>query len=239
MRKPSRPPRYSQELAVLYEDDSVLAIDKPAGLAAVPIKGSDSPSALSLLSALLARKRQRAMVVHRIDRFTSGILLFAKTEGDRERLIRQFLNHAPVREYLTVVRGRLESKEGTLVHYLRRDGMFQKLRIEKDAEAARAELRYFVERPLTGATLVRVALVTGLQNQIRAQFSAIGHPVIGDRKYHPAESSERRIGRVALHATRLQFVHPRTRENISIDCAPPRDFQQLILGLSPRAREGR
>jgi 23S rRNA pseudouridine1911/1915/1917 synthase len=110
--------------------------------------------------------------------------------------------------------------------------MFQKLRTENDAEAARAELRYSVERLLKGATLVRVALVTGLQNQIRAQFSAIGHPVIGDRKYHPGEASERLIARVALHAAHVEFVHPRSRENISIDCAPPEDFQRLVKGLS-------
>ncbi|MBZ5724052.1 MAG: RNA pseudouridine synthase [Acidobacteriia bacterium] len=217
----------------------MVVLDKPAGLPAVPIKGSDSPSALSLLSARLARKRQRALVVHRIDRFTSGVLLFAKTEPDREILVRQFLSHTPVRQYLAVLRGRLEAREGTLVHYFRREGMFQKLRTESDAEAARAELRYSVERLLRGATLVRVALLTGLQNQIRAQFSAIGHPVVGDRKYHPAESSERLIARVALHATHLQFVHPRSREGISIDCELPCDLRHLIQGLSPRARECR
>jgi len=224
---------------VLYEDDAVVVLDKPAGLPSVPIKGSDSPSALSLLSARLAPKRQRALVVHRIDRFTSGILVFAKTEPDREILVRQFLRHTPVRQYLAVLRGSLEAREGTLVHYFRREGMFQKLCTERDAEAARAELRYSVERPLRGATLVRVALATGLQNQIRTQFSAIGHPVVGDRKYHPAEASERLIARVALHAAHVQFVHPRSRENISIDCQPPADFQNLIQLLSPPARERR
>jgi len=222
---------------VLYEDDAVVVLDKPAGLAAVPIKGSGSPSALSLLSARFALKRQRALVVHRIDRFASGILLFAKTEPDREILVRQFLGHTPVRQYLAVLRGRLDANEGTLVHYFRRVGMFQQLRTERDAEAARAELRYSVERLLPGATLVRVALVTGLQNQIRAQFSVIGHPVIGDRKYHPAESSEPLISRVALHAAHVQFVHPRSRESISIDCELPRDFQHLLLGLSQQRKK--
>ncbi len=206
MRKPSRkarrpakpdrkdrPPRFSPELPVLYEDDAVVAVDKPAGLAAVPIPGSHTPSALSLVGARLALKRRRAFVVHRIDRFTSGILLFAKSECDREILVRQFLAHTPVRQYLAVLRGRLQAREGTLIHYFRRVGMFQELRTAGDAEAARAELRYSVERLLPAATLVRVALVTGLQNQIRAQFAAIGHPVVGDRKYHPPESSERLI----------------------------------------------
>jgi len=217
---------------VLYEDDAVAVLDKPAGLAAVPIQGSDAPSALSLLSARLKPKRQRAFVVHRIDRYTSGILLFAKTERDRDTLVRQFLRHTPTRQYLAVVRGRLAAREGTLVHYFRREGMFQRLRTESDPEAARAELRYTVERNLRGASLVRVALVTGLQNQIRAQFSAIGHPVVGDRKYHAEEASERRIGRVALHAAHLQFIHPRSGEGVSVDCETPPDFRSLLQALS-------
>jgi len=229
-RDGGRPSRSSRSLNVLYEDEAIVAVNKPAGLASVPVRGSDAPSAVSLLSAQL--KRQRVLVVHRIDRFTSGILLFAKTDADRDRLVRQFLAHLPVREYLAVVRGHLASKAGTLVQYFRKAGMFQKLTTASDAEAARAELRYSVERFLRGATLVRVTLVTGLQNQIRVQFSAIGHPVIGDRKYHPDEASERRIARVALHATRLEFQHPRTRATVTIDCDLPPDFQSLVRSLS-------
>ena len=210
-----------------------MALNKPAGLPAVPVPGADTPSAWSLLSAELKRRKQRAFVVHRIDRFTSGLLLFAKTEPDRDALVRQFLAHTSVREYLAVVRGHLAAKEGTLVHYFRREGMFQKIIHEKDREAARAELRYVVERRLRAASLVRVTLVTGLQNQIRVQFSAIGHPVIGDRKYHPEEASERRIARVALHASHLEFVHPRSRQTVSLDCDPPPDFQRLVQALSP------
>ena len=92
-----RQPRSSREVAVLYEDDAVIVLNKPAGLLAVPIKGSDVPSALSLLIAELKPRRQRALIVHRIDRFASGILLFAKTNRDRDALIQQFLAHTPVR----------------------------------------------------------------------------------------------------------------------------------------------
>lgn len=237
-RQTRRPPPFPREIPILYEDDAVIVIDKPAGLVAVPIPGAATPSALSLLSAHLEAQRQRALIVHRIDRFTSGILLFAKTAPDREALIRQFLGHEPERDYLAVVRGHLAAQQGTLVHYFRRIGMFQKLRTETDAEAVRAELRYSAERLLRGATVVRIALVTGLQNQIRAQFSAIGHPVIGDRKYHPAEASEALIARVALHAVHLRFVHPRSGKSISIECKPPHDFEQLLVRLRPSARKG-
>jgi 23S rRNA pseudouridine1911/1915/1917 synthase len=235
-REVRRRPRVSREVAVLYEDDAVIVLNKPAGLLAVPIKGSDVPSALSLLIAELKPRRQRALIVHRIDRFASGILLFAKTDRDRDTLIRQFLAHTPVRKYLAVVRGRLKQETGTLVHYFRREGMHQQLRTARDPEAARAELRYAVERSFANATLVRVELVTGLQNQIRAQFSAMGHPLIGDRKYHSKEADERLIDRVALHAAYLEFVHPRSGETITIECTPPADFQNLVRLLAHSGR---
>ena len=228
--------RLPRELAILYEDQAALALDKPAGLPAVPIPGARTPSALSLLAAALKPKKQSVFVVHRIDRFTSGILLFAKTERDRQALIRQFLAHTPVRQYLAVIRGRLETSEGTLVHYLRRDGMFQKLTTDGNPQAARAELRYSVEREFPAASLVRVDLVTGLQNQIRVQFSAIGHPVVGDRKYQQAESAERLIDRVALHACLLEFAHPRTGRPVAIHCKPPADFRALTTALSGQSR---
>jgi RluA family pseudouridine synthase len=228
-----------RQLHVLYEDDAVVVLNKRAKLLAVPADNSDTTSALSLLSAELKSKRQRAFIVHRIDRHTSGILLFAKTWPDREALVQQFIRHTPVREYLAVVRDRLEVREGTLVHHFRQEGMFQKVTTDCDPKAVRAELRYSVERRLKGASLVRVSLVTGLQNQIRVQLSAIGHPVIGDKKYNPPEKLERRITRVALHATRLQFIHPRSGEPVSIDCEPPPDFQSLLRALEFPIRPGR
>jgi 23S rRNA pseudouridine1911/1915/1917 synthase len=231
--------RFSGELSVLYEDDAIIALNKPAKLLAVPAENSSAPSALSLVSAELRRRRQRALVVHRIDRYTSGILLFAKTWPDREALVRQFLEHSPVRQYLAVVRGHLESKDGTLVHHFRQEGMFQKVTRSRDPKGTRAELRYSVERLLRGASLVRVSLMTGLQNQIRVQLSALGHPVIGDRKYHPEEAAERRITRVALHAAHLEFAHPRTGKIVSIDCEPPAEFQSLVQALEFRSRPGR
>jgi 23S rRNA pseudouridine1911/1915/1917 synthase len=223
---------FPRQVSVLYEDEALIVLDKPPGLLAVPIKGSRTPSALSVLTARLERDKERAFVVHRIDRFASGALLFAKTPPDRHVLIQQFLAHTPVRQYLAVVRGRVAKESGTLVHYFKREGMFQQLRTARDTKASRAELRYKVERLFADATLVRIELETGLQNQIRAQFAALGHPIIGDRKYHRPEAREQLIARVALHAANLQFVHPRSKETISVPCKPPADFQHLIRELS-------
>jgi len=224
--------RFPREVAVVYEDDAVVVLNKPPGLLAVPIPGSDTPSALSILSADLKQRRQRAFIVHRIDRFASGALLFAKTRAARDALVRQFLAHTPLREYLAVVRGNLPQQNETLVHHFRREGMFQKMTSERDRKGARAELRYRVERQLRAASLVRVQLITGLQNQIRVQFAAIGHPVVGDRKYSRAEAAEQRIARVALHAAYLEFEHPHSGEKVTIECGPPADFQSLVKALS-------
>jgi 23S rRNA pseudouridine1911/1915/1917 synthase len=223
-----------KELFISFEDESVIAVDKPAGLPAIPIPNSEADSAWSMLSAMLKRKRARAYVVHRIDRFTSGLMLFAKTEGDRDVMVKQFLAHTPVREYLAVVRGKLPEKEGVMVHHFRKEGLFQRVRPAGEPGSARAELRYRVERPLRGASLVRVSIVTGLQNQIRAQFSAAGHPVIGDRKYNPEEAKEKHIDRVALHSAHLEFRHPRTRKMIVVESEPPPDFKSLVKMLSPK-----
>ena len=228
--------RFPREVAVLYEDDAVIVLNKPPGLLAVPIKGSHTPSALSLVGEELKHKRQRALIVHRIDRFSSGILLFAKTNQDRDSLIKQFLAHTPFRQYLAVVRGQVDQQSAKLIHYLRREGMFQLLRTARDPKASKAELDYSVERVFRDATLVRVNLITGLQNQIRAQFAAIGHPIIGDRKYNQKEAEERWIDRVALHAAHLEFTHPRTGKRVAIDCEPPEDFQRLVKILERSGR---
>ena len=117
--------------------------------------------------------------------------------------------------------------------------MFQQLRTERDPKRLALNFDIPSNAFLRSASLVRVTLVTGLQNQIRVQFSAIGHPVIGDRKYHLAESSERLIDRVALHAAHLQFVHPRSGESVSIDCELPPDFRHLVRELSRSSRARR
>lgn len=225
-RTPRRP-----SIDVLFEDRFLLAVQKAPGLPSVPIRGSDVPSALSLAAQLLDRKKQHPYIVHRIDRFTSGVLLFAKNRSSREKLIEQFLAHEPKREYLAVVRGRLEGSRGTLVHYLRKEGFHQRLSNRSDKEAARAELSFTVREQFSDAALVEVSLATGLQNQIRVQFHAAGHPLIGDRKYRPSESEEQLIDRVALHAVRLTVEHPVTGRTLRIECPPPADFERLLSAL--------
>ena len=233
-RQERRRPRAARKLVVLYEDEAVIALNKPAGLTSVPAPGSDATSALTLLMEELSVKRgerssSTASIASRLASCCSR-----KPSAIATRSSGNFLRILPSANISLWCAGHLKLKEGTLVHFFRREGQFQKLSTQRDSQAARAELRYSLEQPLRGASLVRATLVTGFQNQIRVQFSAIGHPVIGDRKYHPSEASEPRIDRVALHAAHLEFIHPRTEKRISIDCEPPPDFQSLLKSLQLR-----
>ncbi len=222
-------------LQVLYEDDAVVVLNKRAKLLAVPTDDSDAPSALSILSAeLKARGKRPLSCIASI--VTHPAFCSSQKPGQIEK--RSYNSLSCTHRCANISRrfADISAEEGTLVHHFRQEGMFQKVTTEGDPKASRAELRYSVEHSLKGASLVRVSLVTGLQNQIRVQLAAIGHPVIGDRKYNPSEKEERRITRVALHAARLQFLHPRSGEIICIDCEPPPDFQSLLkaLGLPMR-----
>ena len=178
-----RAPRWLREVAVLYEDDAVVVLDKPAGLPAVPIPGSDKPSAFSVLAATLKLQGQRTFVVHRIDRFSSGGAAVRQNRS-RPGQPRKAVSGAQAPAKVpgggsgagdARAKGRWCITSGAR-------GMRQQVRTEADPEAARAELQYRVERVLRDASVVEISLVTGLQNQIRAQFAALGHPVIGDRK---------------------------------------------------------
>jgi len=213
---------------VLYEDDDIIAIDKPPGLLSVPITGSAVPSAYSVLREQLGK----VYIVHRLDRYSSGILMFARTEEARHSLIQQFLAHTPKREYRALVQGELKTEKGELVHHFKlgREGFRQQLVTKKAPGAARAALTYSTVKRFQKATLIEVTLQSGLKNQIRAQFAAIGHPLIGERQYADA-SSEFPINHQALYASRLEFDHPMSKKRIVIKTDAPRDFVNVMQML--------
>ncbi len=225
MKKSARPARFQ----VLYEDSDIIAVNKAAGILSVPFQGGDSPNVYGLLKRYLARKKQRPSIVHRIDRYTSGILVFAKHDRARENLVRQFMRHLPRREYLAIVRGEPARKEGILVHHLRqiRSGFRQTVQEKPGKDTEEARLRYRVLRSANAVSIVAISLDTGLKNQIRAQFAAIGHPVVGDRQYSEDEAANSSIDHQALHAGYLQIVHPRTGKKMQFSIEPPRDFREF------------
>src|SRR5699024_101294 len=142
----------------------------------------------------------------------------------------KFRDHKPGRTYLAVVRGVMEENEGVLEHHLKlvKKGFRNIVVDPREEEAAPARLSYRVKERFQSATLVEIQLDTGLKNQIRVQFKQIGHQLVGDRHYAPEEKKEQLINRQALHASQLQFLHPRNNRSVQFEAKIPADMLRLI-----------
>jgi 23S rRNA pseudouridine1911/1915/1917 synthase len=220
---------------IALEDDDLVAVDKDPGVLTVPAPSSRGTSLVDrLLEMYRARgfRRPRLWVVHRIDRFTSGLVIFARREAAAARLIESFRRRSVLREYLAICHGVPRPAAARLVSRLVESRRTLKLRVTSDPGKGKvASCVYTTERVLTRAALLRVTLETGLRNQIRVQLAAAGHPLVGDRAY--GESSPL-IRRVALHAARLAFDHPSTGRRVALESPLPEDMARLVDRLSGR-----
>lgn len=215
---------------IVDQDKDIFVVDKPAGLLAVPIPDSNVKNLFDLVAGHLGKHGVRVGSVHRIDRYTSGLMVFAKNKRAYDNLYQQFRNHDPRRTYLAVVRGIIEEDEGTLEHHLKliKKG-FRNVVVDPGEEGATpARLSYKVRERFQSTTLVEVRLDTGLKNQIRVQFEHVGHQLVGDRHYAPEEKKEQLINRQALHALQLEFQHPRKRRSVQFEAKIPADMLRLI-----------
>lgn len=215
---------------IVHQDKDIFVVDKPAGLLAVPIPDSNVKNLFDLVADHLAKHGVRVGVVHRIDRYTSGLMVFAKNKRAYDDLVSKFRNQQPERTYLAIVRGIVEKDEGTLEHHLKliKEG-FRNIVVDPDEEGATpARLYYKVKERFLENTLVEVQLDTGLKNQIRVQFEHIGHQLVGDQHYAPEEESEPLINRQALHAWKLGFEHPRTGRMVDYEAKIPADMLRVI-----------
>lgn len=219
-----------RDFYIVHQDKDIFVVDKPAGLLAVPIPGSDVKNLSDLVAEHLGKHGVRVAAVHRIDRYTSGLMVFAKNERAYNRLVGQFRNHEPERCYLAIVRGCIEKDGGELIHHLKliKDG-FRNIVVNKNESGATyARLTYRVRERFLNTTLIEVYLDTGLKNQIRVQFEEEGYPLVGDQHYAPEEEDEPLINRQALHAYRLKFEHPRSHRQVSYEAKIPPDIMKLI-----------
>ena len=223
-----------RDFHIVHQDKDLLVVDKPPGLLAVPIPGSSVKNLETLVANFVARQGNTISTVHRIDRFTSGLMVFAKKERTYQYLRNLFQSQQVQRIYLAVVRDRPEPVEGELVHHMKRikDGFRNIVVPPGDSEGTRARLQYRTRKHLDGATLLEIELDTGLKNQIRVQFAEIGHPIVGDRHYAPKEEQEPLINRQALHAWKLKFPHPSTKQMMNFEAKKPPDFRGLLKALN-------
>jgi 23S rRNA pseudouridine1911/1915/1917 synthase len=242
---PDRPARrrVRTPLRVLAEDDDLIVVEKPAGLLSVPTAEREKDTLLSRVSLYLQhryRRRPYVGVVHRLDRDTSGALVFARSRETLRALQRLFREHAIEREYVALVEGQPPAS-GEFSAALAGDGTSEKRRLARGGERGlHAVTRYRVLERLAGAALVSVELETGRTHQIRIHFAAAGHPVLGDPVYRPRRLPAPTLAapRQMLHARRLGFAHPAGGRLLSVASEPPEDFARAIAALrSPHARK--
>ncbi|MGC9221622.1 MAG: RluA family pseudouridine synthase [Solirubrobacteraceae bacterium] len=223
---------------VIYEDDAVLVVDKPAGVVVHPARGHEQGT---LVQALAGRARGgdealRPGIVHRLDRDTSGLLVVAKSDQAHRRLREMLAEHEIHREYLALVDGRPPARTGTIEAPIGRDRQDRLIHSLNTDVPREARTHFELVEPLAHDTLLRVTLDTGRTHQIRVHMQAIGHPVVGDIAYGgPARYG---LTRQFLHATRLAFPHPISGTLIALDSQLPTDLQEALV-LARRASGGR
>jgi 23S rRNA pseudouridine1911/1915/1917 synthase len=231
----------SQALAIAYGDEHLLVIDKPAGMVVHPARGHREGTLAQLLGPAAAGggDPQRAGIVHRLDRDTSGLLIVARSEESHRLLQRALSERRIVREYLALVHGCPPARAGTIEAPIGRDPRVRTRMSVEGLHPREARTHFAIERSLGPYTLLRLRLDTGRTHQIRVHMQAIGHPVAGDREYGRASRrgggtggsrscEELGLGRQFLHAARLSFAHPLTGTPIELASPLPEELQVAL-----------
>jgi len=220
-------------LAVIYEDEDILVIDKPAGLTVHPAPGHPSHTLVNAVLAhcpglTMSNELVRPGIVHRLDKDTSGLIVIAKNDQAREYLVAQFKRHTVTKGYLVLIKGRLSPEQGIVEAPIGRDP-HRRQRMAIVEAGKDAITRYQVRKYLANYTLVEVSPLTGRTHQIRLHLSAIGCPVVGDPIYGIKSAH---LDRQFIHAYRLGFRLPSTKQYQEFSCPLPADLKQALEYLS-------
>ncbi|HEV7661789.1 MAG TPA: RluA family pseudouridine synthase [Allosphingosinicella sp.] len=231
-------------LEIVFEDEYLLVVDKPAGMVVHPAAGNFDGTLVNALLHHCAGRLSgiggvaRPGIVHRIDKDTSGLLVVAKTDVAHEGLAAQFARHSIDRRYLAIVAGVPVPAAGTIDARLARSSANRKkIAVVKDGRGKRAVTHYRIMQPLKASALVECRLETGRTHQVRVHMASIGHPLLGDPVYGGSQAAHRELlknldfHRQALHAAELGFIHPVSKANLSFKSALPSDIQELFGAL--------
>jgi 23S rRNA pseudouridine1911/1915/1917 synthase len=219
---PARP--FPPALRLVHEDDEWIVVDKPAGLLTIATERERRRTAYRMLADYVAARdpRRRLFIVHRLDRETSGLLVFATSPRAKRALQAQFAARAVERGYVAVVEGRVATDAGTLEARVAEDLRTLRVRTTRGRAGREAITRYRVLERRPRSTVLELTLETGRRGQIRAQLAALGHPIVGDAAFGSRQDP---VGRLCLHAARLGFVDAAGRIR-RFESAPPAVFAQ-------------
>ena len=214
------------KLQIVYEDDCIVVIEKPAGLLTMATATERSNTAYALLRAYLNGKKrpEKLFIVHRLDREASGLLVFAKTVESKEQLQNQFKDHSAGRRYVAVVEGRLTEDAFAIRSYLTENAAYRVYSTPNKRIGKLAVTHVKVLKRNSKTSLVEVRLETGRKHQIRVHLAEHGNPIVGDEAYG---SRSRFIARLALHGVQLDFRHPVSGERVTLRSQYPKSFDTL------------
>jgi len=229
MKKFKSPPKRYQPkgLSILYEDHDILVVDKTSGLLTISTDKVRENTAYYLLTEYVRKgnrkSKNRIFIVHRLDRDTSGVIVFAKTENAKRYLQDEWQKFK--KKYYAVVHGTLSKKEDVIVSYLAENSIHKMYSVDDPKKGKLAQTGYKVLRESEKYSLLEIDLLTGKKNQIRVHFAEKGCPVAGDKKYG---KKGRGIKRLALHAFSITILHPYTKEKMTFEAKVPAYFYSLV-----------
>jgi RluA family pseudouridine synthase len=219
--------RLSRGLEIIYEDEDILVVNKPAGLLTVGTATNKTRTAYYILTdyvrKVCLKSRKRIFIVHRLDQWTSGVMLFAKSEQIKERLQDQWKDTE--KKYIAVVHGRPSEKEGIISSYLSENKAYKVYSTTDAAKGKPAHTAYKVLKQTRQFSMLEINPLTGRKNQIRVHLADKGHPVVGDRKYGKAGDGYRRL---ALHSQSISFNHPASGRQMTFKTKVPGYFHDLM-----------
>lgn len=224
----SPPKRFQPRgLSILYEDHDILVVDKMSGLLTVSTEKATENTAYYRLNTYVRKgnqkSRNRVFIVHRLDRDTSGIIVFAKNEHAKRYLQEEWQKFK--KKYYAVLHGTLPQKEGVITSYLAENSIHRMYSVDDPEKGKLAKTGYKVLKESKKYSLLEIDLLTGRKNQIRVHFSEKGCPVAGDKMYGEKEKD---IKRLALHAASLTIIHPNTKETMTFETKVPDYFKTLL-----------
>jgi tRNA pseudouridine32 synthase/23S rRNA pseudouridine746 synthase/23S rRNA pseudouridine1911/1915/1917 synthase len=219
-------------LVIIHEDRDILVVDKPPSLLTMGTDTEKTRTAYFILTDYVrkgcAKSKKRLFIVHRLDRDTSGILLFAKSQEAKLRIQNQWKETK--KKYIAVVHGQCEKRSETVTTYLVENKAYGVYSTSDATKGKLSHTAYTVLKQTKDFTLLDVDLLTGRKHQIRVHLADIGHPVVGDRKYGKRIKAHQRL---ALHSKSISFRHPFTGERLTFETKVPEYFNKLVGRLSP------
>ena len=213
-----------KKLDIIFENKELLVINKPAKLLTIATE-KEKERTLFYEASMYVKKqnpKNKVFIVHRLDKDTSGIVIFAKNEKLKRKLQDNWDQCAIVREYLAVVQGNLENPKGTIINYLKESKTLQVFDTKNPKTGKKAITEYEVLEQRSSDALLKIKIKTGRKNQIRVALSSISHPIIGEKKYQSTKNS---YGRLALHASKLLLIHPITRQKYTFISKIPKEWK--------------